>query len=237
MRRDLYLYALVRADGDPLLGDGLGGEPLRRIAAGPVAAVVGDVEAPPVTPDTLAAHDAVVRRLFDSLPAVLPARFGQAVPDEKALTDWITARERELVEALALVEGCVQMTLRVFARPDQVPEGEPGPEPAEIPDDLGPGARYLHTRKEAVERSRTLPEIAPLREALRPLLRAERVQRVDYSGEPPRPLRASVYDLIPRGEVEAYIRLLEETAPRLAGWKITASGPWPPYAFAPGLLA
>jgi hypothetical protein len=206
---DLYLYALAGPVGEALLGEGLAGEPLRQVQTGPVTAVIGDIQAPAVTPETLAAHDAVVRRLFESLPAILPARFGQAAPNEKTLTDWIASRERELVEALALVEGCVQMTLRVFAGPDAL---EPEPESA------------------------LLPEIAPLREALWPILRAERVQRVDYSEEP-RPLRATAYDLVAREDVETYLRIIEETAPRLDGWKVAASGPWPPYAFAPGLLA
>lgn len=218
MSHDLYLYGLAGPVGEALLGEGCAGEPLRWVQAGPVAAIVGkigdsgnseDLQAPAVTPETLAAHDAVVHRLFESLPAILPARFGQTVPDEKTLTDWIASQERELVEALALVEGCVQMTLRVFAGPDAL---EPEPESALLPE-----------------------EITPLREALRPILRAERAQRVDYSEEP-RPLRATAYDLVAREDVETYLRIIEETAPRLGGWKVAASGPWPPYAFALGLL-
>lgn len=229
----LYLYALTGPAGDVPLGEGLAGEPLRQVPAGPVGAVVGDAPAPPVTPETMVAHNAVVQRLAERLPAVLPARFGQTAPDEGTLAAWIAAREREVVAALALVEGCVQMTLRVFAGPDNLLEEEPELAPIRVPDDLGPGARYLHARREAAERARTLPEIAPLREALRPLLRAERIQRATIPGR----LRATAYDLVARGEAGAYARTVEETAPRLAGWKVTASGPWPPYAFTPGLLA
>jgi len=188
---------------------------------------------PAVTPEALAAHDAVVRRLAESLPALLPARFGQTVPDESTLRSWIAVRERDVVEALELVEGCVQMNLRVFAGPE-APEAGPPPAPSPVDEDFGPGARYLHARREAAARARALPEIAPLRDALRPLLRAERVERVEQGGAPGR-LRATAYDLVARGEAEAYTRTVEETAPRLAGWRVTATGPWPPYAFAPGL--
>jgi hypothetical protein len=227
----LYLYALTRAGaGDPL-DAGLEGKPLRRLDVGPVAAIVGDLEAPAVTPETLAAHDAVVRRLAESLPALLPARFGQTVPDEPTLNAWLADRERDVVEALALVQGCVQMTLRVFAGPE-APETLP-PEPAAVPEDLGPGARFLHARRDAAARARALPEIAPLREALRPFLRAERIERpAETAGR----LRATAYDLVTRDEAEAYVRTVAETAPRLAGWRVTATGPWPAYAFAPGLL-
>lgn len=229
MSRVLYLYALVPAGVGGSLGEGLAGEPLRWLEAGPITAILGEIAAPAVTPETLAAHDAVVRRLAERLPALLPARFGQAVPDERTLTSWIAARERDVLEALALVEGCVQMTLRVYAGPE-APEA-PQAEPAPIPEDLGPGARYLHERRDAAARARTLPEIAPLREALRPYLKAERIERAAAPGR----LRATAYDLISRGEAGAYTRTVAETAPQLAGWQVTATGPWPPYAFAPGI--
>lgn len=236
MSRDLYLYALVDAlagaDEAPL-GEGIAGEPLCRLEVGPVAALLGETAAPAVTPETLAAHDAVVRRLAERLPALLPARFGQTVPDERTLRAWIADREREVVQALALVEGCVQMTLRVFAGPD-APHAEPPPSP--IPEDLGPGARFLYERRDAAARARALPEIAPLREALRPYLRSERIERPDsHPLKAQGRLLATAYDLIARGEADAYARTVADAAPHLAGWKVTATGPWPPYAFAPGL--
>lgn len=230
MSGGLYLYALARAGSGEPLGEGLAGEPLRWLEDGPLAALVGDAPAPAVSPETLAAHDVVVRRLAERLPALLPARFGQTVPDERTLTSWLTSRRRDLVEALALVEGCVQMTLRVFAGPEatepEIPEAS-APDPA-----LGPGSRYLAERRQAAEQARALPEIAPLREALRPLLKAERVERPASPGR----LRATAYDLIPRMEADAYTRTVAEAAPHLTGWKVTTSGPWPPYAFVPGLL-
>lgn len=236
MSRGLYLYALTRGEGaGAVLGEGLAGEPLRRLDAGPVAAVVGEISAPAVTPEALAAHDAVVRRLAESLPALLPARFGQTVPDEPTLLSWIAARERDVAAALTLVEGCVQMTLRVFAGPD-APDTGPSPETPPVSEDLGPGARFLHARRDAAVRERSLPEIEPLREALRPLLRAERIERAGPGGARGR-LRATAYDLVLRSEADAYARTVAETAPRLAGWNVTATGPWPPYAFAPGLPA
>lgn len=233
MSGGLYLYALARAGSTEPLGEGLAGEPLRQVEDGALAAVVGDAPAPSVSPETLAAHDAVVRRLAECLPALLPARFGQTVPDERTLTSWLASRQRDLIEALALVEGCVQMTLRVFAGPEAA---EPEIPEASVPDPdsaLGPGSRYLAERRQAAERARALPEIAPLREALRPLLKAERVERPASPGR----LRATAYDLIARVEADAYTRTVAETAPHLAGWKVTTSGPWPPYAFVPGLLA
>jgi hypothetical protein len=225
---NLYIYGIAGAGPAEALGCGLAGEPLRRVGNGAVRAVAGEMDTPPrPEPAMLTAHDAVVRRLADAVPALLPARFGQSLPDEQAVTEWLAGHGPELAEALAQVAGCVQMTLRVF--------GEPGndfetPEPKDPPAAGGPGTRYLTQRRREAERERSLPEIAPLREALRPLLKAERIERPATPGR----LRATAYDLIARGATDDYTRIVAETAPSLPGWHVTASGPWPPYAFAPG---
>src|SRR4028119_1601047 len=136
---DLYLYALARESPGVDLGSGLAGEPLRWLGAGTPGAIVGEAgEKPAVTPEALAAHDAVIQRLAGSLPALLPARFGQTISDEADLLTWLSTRRKELEEALALVDGCVQMTLRVFAGADAPREVAPPQTPAESP---GPGAR------------------------------------------------------------------------------------------------
>lgn len=221
----LYLYGLADALPSEALGEGLAGEALRQVGR----AVVGEAPRPPrPEPAALAAHDAVVRRLSERVPALLPARFGQWLPDERALTDWLAAHARDLAEGLAQVAGCVQMTLRLFGDADAP---EPRPEPPALPSGAGPGTRYLEQRRRDAEHERSLPEIASLREALRPLLRAERIERVgSHSGR----LRATAYDLIARESAADYSRLVAEAEPHLGSWRVTASGPWPPYAFAPG---
>ncbi|HEY2738718.1 MAG TPA: GvpL/GvpF family gas vesicle protein [Thermoanaerobaculia bacterium] len=222
----LYLYAIV-GTGFPVEGAGLAGEPLRLIGEGAVRGVAGSpVEKPRPTPPALAAHDAVVRRLSEQITALLPARFGQTLPDEQALTEWLAAHAPELAEALVQVAGCVQMTLRVYGEREAGFIEEPPPEPPAA----GPGTRYLAQRRREAERERSLPEIAPLREALRPLLKAERIER-PLSPAAGR-LCATAYDLIARGASDDYTRIVAAT--QLDGWHVAASGPWPPYAFAPG---
>jgi Gas vesicle synthesis protein GvpL/GvpF len=222
---NLYIYGIIGADPAEALGFGLAGEPLRLAGSGAVRAVAGEMDTPPrPEPAALAAQDAVVRRLAEAVPALLPTRFGQSLPDEQAVAEWLAAHGPELAEALAQVAGCVQMTLRVFGEPGNDLEA-PEPETAG-----GPGTQYLAQRRREAERERSLPEIAPLREALRPLLKAERIERPATPGR----LRATAYDLIARGASDDYTRIVAETAPSLPGWHVTASGPWPPYAFAPG---
>jgi len=234
-----YLYGIVRALGTgpgsglgPGLGRGASGEPLRSIESGALAAVAGESQGPPrPEPAALTAHDAVVRRLAEQFPALLPARFGQWLADEQTVIRQLAAHGPELTEALAKVAGCVQMTLRVYARESAEPAG-PSPQepPLETPGG-GPGTRYMEQRRREAERERTLPEIAPLRDALRPLLRGERIER---PAAPPGRLRATAYDLIARDAAGAYSRIVAETAPLLGScWHVTTSGPWPPYAFTP----
>lgn len=224
MTAPLYLYALVDGEASGPLGEGLAGEPLRLVRCGAFSAVVGEPgESPQGSPrpdrESLQAQDAVVRRLAEHFGALLPARFGEAFADEAALIDRIAGRASGIADALALVHGCVQMTLRVF--------GDPEP-PEERADAGGPGTRYLEARRRERERSRSLPEIDPLRETLRPLLRAERIERQEAGR-----LLGTAYHLVPRERTGAYLAALERTGGEIGGRKISASGPWPPYAFGP----
>lgn len=223
--RGLYVYAVLERAARGRLGRGLTGEPLRLVRCGAVLAVVGDTDlAPAVTPANLRAHDATVRRLARRADALLPARFGSLVEDEAALRQALGPRAAELREALALVAGCEQMTLRVYggAWPTEKTAV------AKTPPGLGPGSRYLAARW----RARRVPEIEPLRRVLGGLVRAERAER-----HATRPLIASVYHLIPRGRARAYRGALLRTRRDLGDVTVRASGPWAPYAFAPERLA
>lgn len=217
----LYLYALV--DGEPSgpLGEGLAGEPLRLVRQ---RAVVGDLKEPP-RPErgVLQAQDAVVRRLAERFAALLPARFGESFLDEGSLTERLRDRASGIEQALVLVRGCVQMTLRVFGEAEA-----PMQKAAEIEPVGGPGTRYLENRRREMERSRSLPEIEPLRAALEPLLRAERIERREAGR-----LLGTAYHLVPRERTDAYLATLEKAGGEVGGHRVSASGPWPPYAFGP----
>jgi hypothetical protein len=222
----LYLYAVAVADTDEPsgpLGLGIGDEPLRLIPAGRLVAVAGSLPGRPLADaETLKRQDAVVRRLAGRFAALLPVRFGETAVDEAAVTAKMAPRESELSAALQLVRGCVQMTLRVFGEPDPAPE----PKPATAG---GLGARYLEARRQEQEILRSLPEIGPLSLALRPIVRAERIER-HAAG----PFLGTAYHLVPREGTAAYLAAVEAARRLIGGRRIAATGPWPPYAFAPG---
>ncbi|PYO02399.1 MAG: hypothetical protein DMD89_04165 [Candidatus Rokuibacteriota bacterium] len=218
----LYLYALVGRPVRRPLGRGLGGEALRLIEVARLLVVAGRIDnAPRVTPTALRRHDATVRRLAGRTDAVLPIRFGTVVGDRLALARALAPRAAGLREALALVAGHEQMTLRVYGEAVTTSD-ESATESA------GAGQRYLERRL----RARRAPEVDPVRRALRGLVSAERIERHERP-----PLLASVYHLVRRGDSKRYLAAVAAASARLAGVRVSPSGPWPAYAFAPDAVA
>ncbi len=218
----LYLYALVGRPVRRPLGRGLGGEALRLIEVARLLVVAGRIDnAPRVTPTALRRHDATVRRLAGRTDAVLPIRFGTVVGDRLALARALAPRAAGLREALALVAGHEQMTLRVYGEAVTTSD-ESATESA------GAGQRYLARRL----RARRAPEVDPVRRALRGLVSAERIERHERP-----PLLASVYHLVRRGDSKRYLAAVAAASARLAGVRVSPSGPWPAYAFAPDAVA
>jgi hypothetical protein len=137
----LELLAVASAEPEELP------ERTRCVRVGRLVAVVSDaVWGSPRGADDLWRRNAVVEDLMRSV-TVLPARLGTQAADEEELRALLGAREDELLEALALVRGCVEVAVRV---PVQPPEGEGG-------------RAYIATRLVARARARELlGELEPL---------------------------------------------------------------------------
>jgi hypothetical protein len=203
---NVYGFSAARPTGEPR---GAVDEPVVAIDLDGLFALAGAVgDAPPMTADSIRSHEAAVRRLAGACDAFLPARFGSVV--ERLV---LAGRRDELLEALSLVRGREQMTLRVYGTLPSVPASG------------GPGTRYLEERR----RANALPELAPLRAALSDLVRAERLEPHAEPG-----LLASVYHLIDRGRSPEYLRAVE--AVRIEPLRLSVSGPWPAWSFTPELL-
>ena len=229
----LAVYAIVPREPRRLPAHGVCGEKLTLVDCGDLRAVAGEVEAPPdLAESTLRAHDALVTEIASQVDALLPVRFATVVADAATLAGRLEPHAGDLRDALALVQGREQMTLRVFvegrtAELSTVPV-EPGPDEAAS----GPGARYLARLLRAHRAARSVPEIGALRDALAPLVVAERLEAQDKP-----PLVASVYHLIRRGDAPAYGVVIDRAHRLCPAARVSSSGPWPPWAFVPEVLS
>ena len=222
----LYLYAIVDARPPGPLGKGIARRPLDVARVGRAWIVFERAAARPPTKTALVAHDRVVRRVAGASSAVLPLRFGSTVADRAALAELVAPLSSGIGRALERVRGAAQLTLRVHGARAQ----------RRIPEGAGPGTRWLAAR---FARSQ-VPEIAALTEATRGLVREVRIQRHDRDPERPPPPRrsatahllATVYHLVAREDVARWRAAVERALPHVAPVTVTATGPWPPYAFA-----
>jgi hypothetical protein len=230
----LCVYAIIGRDPSRRTFTRANFPRMRLVSAGPVSAVVADCDATtPLTARALRAHDAVVRRVARVAPAILPARFGTIVESESSVVGLIERWSADLCEALALVEGREQMTLRLFAGAATAVESAASGAPVrtdvkEVADAGHPGTGYL-LRRAHEQAAPAAPELERLRDVLGPIVTAERIVRHDRG-----PLILTAYHLIPRGGAAVYRRLLRRHAAE-AGSRVVASGPWPPYGFVPEL--
>src|SRR5690242_7169865 len=99
-----YVFALVdeRPRGRPgtALGGGLSSQPI----PGGCAIVERRADVPPVEFGTLKTHEAVIARLADVVPAILPVRFGTLMEPEE-LEEMLAERDEEIAEAFDIVRG------------------------------------------------------------------------------------------------------------------------------------
>lgn len=215
-----YAYAVTRsADPRTSLPRGVAGEIPVYCRAGELAIVAGEVaEAPAREVRVLELHDRVIRRLFARQRAVLPLRFGQVFRGAEDLRESVLPRESALLPRLALVEGCVQMTLRWFEAPS-AESAQAEPEAPSAPS----GTSYLLARRRRSE----LPGLEELRARASPWIRAEIVRPAMRP-----PLIATVYHLVRSRDLAAWREHLTADVGADRAAPFAVSGPWPPYAFA-----
>lgn len=172
---------------------------------------------PAISESSLRTQHDIVRHLFDRIDAVLPARFGAFI-EERELHDIFAARRSVILDALSLVRGRVQMTVRVRGAAESRPRTS---RPARRPGMTG--TAYLEARLSAVK---AMPRLARVvTDAVAPMAIAERSEA--GTGRTP----ATLYHLIDRANVTAY-------SDAISGLQLPAthvSGPWPPFAFVPDL--
>ncbi|MER5734904.1 MULTISPECIES: GvpL/GvpF family gas vesicle protein [unclassified Streptomyces] len=118
----LYVYTITAATHpcrtEGLTGVGAEPSPLRQVVAGPLRAVVSDVdeEIRPRRRD-LAAHQEVQERLM-AQGTVLPLQFGYVAPDDQAVAAVLEERADAYLDALERVRGCAEYHVRAAQEED-----------------------------------------------------------------------------------------------------------------------
>jgi hypothetical protein len=210
----IVLHAIVRSPADAPDG-------AHALAIGGVAAVVTrPSELSPPEPEALWAHERLVESIASA--AVLPARFGTVVDDEAALHRLLAANEAVLLQALEHVAGCVEVSVRMWAR-SAMAVASGGTTSAAV----GPGRAYLQERREALHAPRAAAEAthARLAEVAR-----DAVERRGARQE----VLVGAY-LVPRGDLGAFRDAVAEEDRDLGELDLLSTGPWPPYHFTPRL--
>ncbi|MEI8191950.1 MAG: GvpL/GvpF family gas vesicle protein [candidate division NC10 bacterium] len=227
-----YIYGIVSFPPE-LSGEilGLGGNPVRLLPRGDVAAVVSrsTLTSWPLDDAHLTLHEAVVEEVMKSRP-ILPVRFNTLLRTEEAVIALLDERARDFRSALERVRGRVEMGLRVLWEP---PGESEAPADQEI-EGRGPGTEYLSRRlKDEWRRAKLLQAgerlIQELDAPLRSLAIESRLQRFPTK----RFLVAGAY-LVERHRVDAFregVMTARERFPRL---RFLLTGPWPPYNFVNG---
>src|SRR6185436_13111552 len=111
----LYAYCITRtATQPPSAATGMFDRKTYPITAGELSAFVSDVaeEAIVIDKQSVLTHQKVVGSLLDQTTP-LPFRFGTVV-SEAQLTSYLVSRRHALLEKLALVDGCVEMSIKII---------------------------------------------------------------------------------------------------------------------------
>ncbi|MFF9342559.1 MULTISPECIES: GvpL/GvpF family gas vesicle protein [unclassified Streptomyces] len=233
----LYVYTITAA-AHPCRTEGLTGvgtepSPLRQVIAGPLRAVVSDVdeEIRPRRRD-LAAHQQVQDRLMAE-GTILPLQFGYVAPDDQAVAAVLEERADAYLEALERVRGCAEYHVRADQQEDAL-----------LRDILqeAPRARQLNDRIRAGDADPRLPlelgeivatEVRARQEALAadlvgtliPFARDHNV-RAPVAGDL---LNLSL--LVHDDEKESFLRARSRLAERTPDVTFRFNGPLPPYSF------
>jgi gas vesicle protein GvpL/GvpF len=195
---------------------GLDGAPVEALALDGVDVVVsavGDGVGETVTEAAVLEHARVVDELFEANAAVLPARYGYGFADAAAVEEAVGGRLDALRDGLERVRGMVELGLRVTAplREERAAESS--------------GRDYLAARRAQLRAAEDAAHA--VHDPLAAVAAAATINVLATAK-----LLLSAAYLVPRGEVERFLGLVEATTAEHPELAFACTGPWPPYSFA-----
>ena len=209
-----YLYGLIlQRNAARVAADvvGIDDARVRLLSCGDAVAIVSDSHEPVRSTDlgAIRAHDRVLRAVATQAVTVAAVRFGQRFSSDAELCGEVATRTSATVALLEQHDGSMEMHLLL-------PE-DALPEPEDASEVVGPGRAYL----ESLRRSHTVPGLS-LRDALGPVVQAERVERLQGSG-------GVAFAHLVRAEDADRYREAVGSLPALADARVI--GPLPLYSF------
>jgi gas vesicle protein GvpL/GvpF len=223
---------------------------------GDVAAVASAVDAPEFSEEALAAnvrdaewitqrafaHESVLDRLLAERWTLIPFRFGTLYAGHAQVEHFLQERQAELVLALELVDGRIELGLRASFDLELAAELRGDPRAQE--EGPGAGAAYLRRRgaelqQQAEQEAEAQLQAGELHRALAARAAGARLNAVRAEADERRlPILNAAY-LVDRSAESEFRALAESLAEQSAdsALRIDVSGPWPPYNFVPPELA
>lgn len=166
---------------------------------------------------------------------ILPMRFGSLVHRREQAEEFLRLHERELSDALAAVEGCDEMGLRLLIRDLEPSAAKVMAEaPAEVT--APEGIAYLESRRRYYEQQRRMERACQdwadrIEAALTGLFLEVRQEHAPA----PNGQLLSLSFLVERSRVDAFLEGCRALRAHTSAEAI-CTGPWPPYSFAPALV-
>ena len=216
----LYVYCLAEHIDTLAVSSGIAGA---RVAVKDVdgfSVLVSEFanDAVPVTRENALTHDSVVRSVLDQTTP-LPFRFG-TLTTEKDLSNYLSARRATVESRLALVHGCLEMSVKIISHTDQ-------PDLKTETSDLGPGATFLEQKRRAILGSDQAKDVA---EWLETEVR-ETVREAQVTLCPTEKLIVAAAHLVERERLAIYRGSVGNARKIRPELHFLVSGPWPPYSF------
>lgn len=188
-------------------------------------------------------HEELIRFAMETGP-VLPLPFATLFSTAPAVQRALSTHARPIHDFLSLVEGCVELSVRVALDRPRALTALTDRLSAQAPPAAGPGARYLAQRKLREQAQRELDAhaasnadalLAPFAALARRSVHRRSVAHRDDGLT----TSACLALLVPLGSLPAIEALAQrqDDAARELGQRVQLTGPWPPYSFCPSLSA
>ncbi|HET9731688.1 MAG TPA: GvpL/GvpF family gas vesicle protein [Acidimicrobiales bacterium] len=229
-----YVYGLARTPeaGEGVeLPTGVGGQPVRRLSAGGLDALVSTIEAEVgLDRDDVAAHGRVLDAAL-AAGTVAPMNFATVLDDDDAVRRVLGATHEDITALLARLDGHVEVSVRGYLREEAAIE-------AAVGDD--PGVRRLQGRQRSLQdRIRLGEAVARAVEARATAAGSEIVDTLATAstGVVVGPLRSeqmalNASFLVSGDRMAAFDRRLTALGGRFATWlELHVVSPLPPYSF------